>query len=158
MSGPSQFQQFYQSDQHGRYLDITHLNPLLLSSNEHQAKAGYTAHFYYPGKYLIYDSGELFSIGLGKFAIGSLDSKGYLRFRLRGSHRLEERIHRLVALAFVDGYSDREFHVNHIDENKQNNGYLNLEWCTPQYNYSYGTDLSRRDSSSRTHRCCCSRV
>lgn len=43
------------------------------------------------------------------------------------------RPHRLVAKYFVEnpnGYTV----VNHIDMNKQNNYYKNLEWCTSKYN------------------------
>lgn len=30
-------------------------------------------------------------------------------------------------------------YVNHKDENKRNNTYSNLEWCTFEYNMNYGT-------------------
>ena len=41
-------------------------------------------------------------------------------------------IHRLVASAFInnDGFTE----VNHIDCNKSNNNYSNLEWCSRKYN------------------------
>lgn len=38
--------------------------------------------------------------------------------------------HRLVANAFVPGMTKRKCIVNHIDGNKENNVYTNLEWCT----------------------------
>lgn len=46
-------------------------------------------------------------------------------------------IHRLVAQAFVDNPNKLNF-VNHIDENKHNNVFTNLEWCTNKYNVNYG--------------------
>lgn len=46
-------------------------------------------------------------------------------------------IHRLVAKAFVDNPNKYNF-VNHKDENKHNNIYTNLEWCTNVYNMNYG--------------------
>lgn len=46
-------------------------------------------------------------------------------------------IHRLVAQAFVDNPNKLNF-VNHIDENKYNNVFTNLEWCTNKYNVNYG--------------------
>ena len=42
-------------------------------------------------------------------------------------------IHRLVALHYVDNPNNYEY-VNHIDGNKLNNHYTNLEWCTKSYN------------------------
>ena len=46
-------------------------------------------------------------------------------------------IHRLVAKAFVENPYNHPV-VNHKDENKKNNEYNNLEWCTTQYNNTYG--------------------
>jgi hypothetical protein len=51
--------------------------------------------------------------------------------------RKKDYIHRLVAKAFVDNPNNYP-HINHIDENKSNNTYSNLEWCTPKYNCNYG--------------------
>ena len=47
-------------------------------------------------------------------------------------------IHRLVAKYFLEnpkGYNC----INHIDENKQNNRYDNLEWCGTRYNNKYSS-------------------
>ena len=52
-------------------------------------------------------------------------------------------IHKLVAEAFVEGYS-KELIVNHKDENIKNNNISNLEWCTHKYNMNYGTINERR--------------
>ena len=44
-------------------------------------------------------------------------------------------IHRLVAMHFCDNPNPELFtEVNHIDENKQNNIYSNLEWCDRKTN------------------------
>lgn len=50
-------------------------------------------------------------------------------------------IHRLVALAFCDNHDDINIHVNHIDEDKTNNHFSNLEWCTPAYNKTYSAGM-----------------
>ena len=41
-----------------------------------------------------------------------------------------QRVHRLVGFAFLDGFSDTNNIINHIDGNKNNNHFNNLEWCS----------------------------
>lgn len=61
-----------------------------------------------------------------------------------------ERVNRLVAQTFIDKNSFKylpyetidkidydKLQVNHKDENKNNNSYFNLEWCTNDYNANY---------------------
>lgn len=47
-------------------------------------------------------------------------------------------VHRLVAEAFIPN-PDNLPEVNHIDENKSNNAYCNLEWCDRKYNLEYSS-------------------
>lgn len=55
---------------------------------------------------------------------------GYLEVAvLYQGTRIKERLHRLVALAFVPGHADG-LTVNHIDGNKLNNSAENLEWVS----------------------------
>lgn len=68
---------------------------------------------------------------------------GYCLVNLhRNSKQKMFLIHRLVAQAFIDNPEDLPC-VNHKDENKLNNQVDNLEWCTYQYNTSYGTTIKR---------------
>ena len=61
-------------------------------------------------------------------------NQGYLQVELhKDGKRKMFTVHRLVAMAFVDGYEEGK-QVNHIDENKKNNVSTNLEWVTVSQN------------------------
>ena len=64
----------------------------------------------------------------------TLNSFGYLRISLNfdGAQKTE-KIHRLVALVFLDNPNNLP-EVNHKDGNKQNNCSSNLEWCDRPHN------------------------
>lgn len=60
--------------------------------------------------------------------------RGYLCVSLyENGKKFQTGVHRIVALAFVDNPLKKP-QVNHIDGNKQNNSYDNLEWCTAKEN------------------------
>lgn len=48
--------------------------------------------------------------------------------------------HRIVAELYVPGYFEGA-HIDHIDNNKTNNHYTNLQWCTKEYNHQKGDNL-----------------
>ena len=61
-------------------------------------------------------------------------NSGYLALKLvKDGLRISPLVHRLVALVFCEKQS-HQTEVNHIDGNKQNNHYTNLEWCTSSEN------------------------
>lgn len=78
-------------------------------------------------------------------------NNGYMRTAY-GMER--EYTHRLVARHFVPN-PDNLPEVNHIDGNKQNNYYRNLEWCTRLDNcrHAAATGLINCDSPARKQAC-----
>lgn len=64
--------------------------------------------------------------------------------------QLRYKTHKLVAKYFCDGYAEGLV-VDHIDGNKQNNVYTNLEWVTPSENNrrAYALGLKSRVLSER---------
>lgn len=88
-----------------------------------------------------------FQLMKGKFLKGSKDKLGYYRVHLRKNVTYKSiLVHRLVAEAFLPNPNNLPY-INHKDENPSNNSLCNLEWCTPQYNVTYGTAIER---SNRT--------
>lgn len=60
-----------------------------------------------------------------------LNSHGYYRVTLsKNGYQRPERIHRLVADCFVEKDALDKIEVNHIDSNKLNNRWDNLEWIS----------------------------
>lgn len=62
-------------------------------------------------------------------------SSGYFRVKIKGKWK---PVHRLVAEAFVINPNNKP-QVNHLDENKFNNIYTNLEWVTHRENIEYSS-------------------
>ena len=58
--------------------------------------------------------------------------------------------HRAVALAWIPNPNDYPI-INHIDEDKKNNYYKNLEWCTYSYNNTYN-DINLKNKNILTQK------
>lgn len=62
---------------------------------------------------------------------------GYEHVFLRNNSIVsQQKIHRLVAMAFIPNPENKPF-INHIDGNKVNNSIENLEWCTHSENMQH---------------------
>ena len=114
----------------------------------------------YEGYYVISNKGNVASLdryivksnGIVQFAKGQMliprfnPRLNVLEIKLNKNGKSEcKKIHRLVAEAFV--YNDDPLNkvtVNHIDGNRLNNCYTNLEWCTYSENLKHAYDVLNR--------------
>lgn len=83
----------------------------------------------------------------GRLLIKSKEKDGYEYITLwKNSKSKSYFIHRLVAYAFLNLPLDNNFVVNHIDGNKQNNHYKNLEWLSVRDNVIHALKNNLRKS------------
>lgn len=99
--------------------------------------------------FAISNYGRIKNLNNNKIRKPTLAKNGYLTISLWNKtkkQRIPLYIHRLVAKHFVDGYNEC---VNHIDGNKLNNYFQNLEWCSLSYNtkHAYDNELINNHSS-----------
>lgn len=122
----------------------------------------------YPGikkdKYIISENGEIYNLKTKKIMKTYLDKYGYKRITLvtdakhptkRGNKSKHYFIHRLVAWEFI-GPPPNELKsvVNHIDGDKTNNIYTNLEWCTVLENTNHAKINKLMNNSGVNAKCC----
>lgn len=72
--------------------------------------------------------------------LNGYNKKGYREVNIKGT---KFKIHRLVALHFIPNPNNYPC-INHIDEIRHNNFVENLEWCTHQYNNTYGNRIEKQ--------------
>lgn len=99
----------------------------------------------YEGYYQISNMGQIKSIVrkgnlIERIRIQIVNSSGYPQVSLsKNGKKKIFSVHRLVALLFVNN-PDNLLEVNHIDGNKLNNIYTNLEWTTRSKNMKHAFD------------------
>lgn len=90
--------------------------------------------------YSISDAGEVRRDDTDHIKELRLNRYGYAVVDLyKNSKRKTERVHRLVANAFIPNPSDKP-EVNHKDGNKTNNNVSNLEWTTKRENIDHAVE------------------
>lgn len=99
----------------------------------------------FEGRYRISDHGRVFSLISKKLLNIYTNGCGYqcvYLYEADTGHYKNFKIHRLVAAAFIPNPLNLP-QVNHKNEDKTYNYYLNLEWCSAAYNNNYGTRTLR---------------
>lgn len=100
--------------------------------------------------YQVSNYGRIWSKKTQRYLKQQLKKNGYYNvglYAINGKMK-KERVHRLVALAFVDNPHNYTV-VNHIDGDKTNNKAENLEWCTVQENTKHAFDNNLGDFQER---------
>ena len=114
----------------------------------------------YEGYYEVDQFGRVYSVGRvisvndngrhydkplkAKLLKQSMHTQGYKTVALTKNGKSKTTfVHRIVAEAFIPNPNDLPM-VNHKDEDRTNNFVENLEWCTCQYNNTYGNAQKKR--------------
>lgn len=85
----------------------------------------------------------------GKQMKQSMHDKGYKTVSLTKDGKTKTMfVHRIVAEAFLPNPDNMPM-VNHKDEDKTNNFIENLEWCTAEYNRTYGKAVEKQAKKLR---------
>lgn len=110
--------------------------------------------------YKISNYGRIFSLKSNKYLSLQKNKYGYLKVSLwLNGKSYSFLVHRLVALHFIPNRNKKYNQVNHIDGNKINNKYNNLEWVDNAHNqiHAYKNGLKNsnavKKSNSKKIRC-----
>lgn len=93
----------------------------------------------FDGKYKVDEYGNVYSCHKKRYVKPQIFN-GYKRYTLsKGGRSVSMFSHRIVAEAYLKPIEGSNV-VNHIDLNRLNNHYSNLEWCTPYQNYVHAVE------------------
>lgn len=90
--------------------------------------------------YAVSNYGMVKNVVTDKILSQETHDQGYRTVRLYKEGKVNKKyVHRLVAQAFLSNPNNRS-EVNHIDNNRTNNHYTNLEWTTRKENVQHAID------------------
>lgn len=112
----------------------------------------------YEGLYYVTDTGEVWSydreytlpvngtthIRLGRLLKQQLSTGYPTAFLCKEGIMQQYKVHRLVAIHFIENPKNLPW-INHIDGNKKNPNYTNLEWVTPKQNTAHAISTGLQD-------------
>jgi HNH endonuclease len=96
----------------------------------------------YPGleSYDISEDGKIYNRKTNRYRTPRINKDGYATVTFFGNKNKKTlRVHRLVALTYLkpNGWNI----INHIDGNKLNNHWSNLEWCSQAHNRLHASKI-----------------
>lgn len=89
--------------------------------------------------YWINDEGKIYNKNTGNILKQKIETDGYVRVSLmkKSGGTTYVQLHRVLMMAFKPVEDMEKLQVNHIDGNKANNSFENLEWVTPSENIQH---------------------
>ena len=122
----------------------TYLDPPIVIDGKDDILWKYVEGF--EGRYAVSNYGHVYSYAKRQrnLIVTPLDRYGYKKVTLLKQSKFHYfTVHRLVAKSFVDN-PDNKPQTNHIDNDRANNYYKNLEWVTNKENLYYSHEQGRQ--------------
>ena len=103
------------------------------------------------GLYAIEPDGRVYSYTKKDYMKTRIDKDGYPSLSLKNwkNGYTNFSIHRLLMVTFKPIANMEDMEVNHIDGNKLNNNFDNLEWCTTKENLNHARAIGLNNSCKR---------